>query len=222
MRETYRTKGWAFTPTDDIEQCYTEIMERKVKYSKKEGCNLHGHFSVNKVAGNFHFTPGKTFQRVHTQIHDYTTFELEHFNTTHIIHSLGFGDYYPGIQNPLDATVKVVEGGSALYQYFIKVVPTIYQFTDGKQIISNQYSVTQHSRPKNIQHPNVVPGVFFIYDLSPIMVHIREEKRSFSHFLVGICAIIGGVFTVSGLLDSMLFNLSSGIAKKQSDQAAFS
>jgi len=218
VREAYRKKGWAFTPTDDIEQCYAEILERKVKYAKQEGCNLHGHFSVNKVAGNFHFTPGKTFQRAHTHIHDYTPFELEHFNTTHVIHSLGFGEYYPGITNPLDDTVKVVAEGSALYQYFVKVVPTIYEFANGEQIVSNQYSVTQHTRPKNAHHPNVVPGIFFIYDLSPIMVHIKEQNRSFTHFLVSICAIVGGVFTVSGLLDAMLFNLSTGLANRKKAQ----
>jgi hypothetical protein len=218
VREAYRKKGWAFTPSDDIEQCYAEILERKMKYAKKEGCNLHGHFLVNKVAGNFHFAPGRTFMRAHTQIHDYTPYELEHFNTSHVIHSLGFGEYYPGIHNPLDTTSKLVTDGSALYQYFVKVVPTIYEYSDGRQIVSNQYSVTQHMRPKNEQHPHVVPGVFFMYDLSPIMVHIKEESRSFIHFLVSVCAIIGGVFTVSGLLDSMVFNINQGLSKKPQRQ----
>lgn len=218
VREAYRKKGWAFNPTEDIDQCYLEIMERKLRYAKKEGCNLHGHFLVNKVAGNFHFSPGKTFQKAHTHIHDYTAFELEHFNTSHIIHSLGFGEYYPGIHNPLDNTAKYVTDGSALYQYFVKVVPTIYEYVDGKQIVTNQYSVTQHMRPKNAQHSHVVPGVFFMYDLSPIMVHIKQQNKSFVHFLVSICAIVGGVFTVSGLLDAMVFNISSGLKAKKSAQ----
>jgi hypothetical protein len=216
VREAYRKKGWAFTPSDDIEQCFTEILERKMKYAKQEGCNLHGHFLVNKVAGNFHVAPGKSFIKAHTHIHDYTPYELEHFNTSHIIYSLGFGQPYPGIHNPLDGTVKYIHEGSGLYQYFVKVVPTIYEYNDGKQIVTNQYSVTQHFRPKNEQHTHVVPGVFFMYDLSPIMVHIQEKSRSFIHFLTSLCAIIGGVFTIAGIIDAMVYNVSSKIKTKSS------
>ncbi|KAL0488296.1 endoplasmic reticulum-golgi intermediate compartment protein [Acrasis kona] len=215
VRESYRKRGWAFTPSDDIEQCYTEILERKMRYAKHEGCNLHGHFMVNKVAGNFHVAPGKSFIRAHTQIHDYTPYELDHFNTSHIIHSLGFGVEYPGIQNPLDGTNKMIPEGSGLFQYFIKVVPTIYEYNDGQQIVTNQYSVTQHFRPKNEFHEHVVPGVFFMYDLSPIMVHIAERSRSFIHFLTSLCAIIGGVFTVAGIVDAFIYNVSK-IHTKQS------
>ena len=34
-----------------------------------------------------------------------------------------------------------------------------------------------------------------MYDLSPMMVQITEHRRSFLHFLTGVCAIVGGVFT---------------------------
>lgn len=41
-------------------------------------------------------------------------------------------------------------------------------------------------------------AVFFVYDISPISVTIREERRHFGHFLTRICAVIGGVFAVTG------------------------
>ena len=34
-----------------------------------------------------------------------------------------------------------------------------------------------------------------MYDMSPMMVQITEHRRSFLHFLTGVCAIVGGVFT---------------------------
>ena len=34
-----------------------------------------------------------------------------------------------------------------------------------------------------------------MYDLSPMLVQITEHRRSFFHFLTGVCAIVGGVFT---------------------------
>ena len=147
-------------------------------------------------------------------MHDYLPYEIDHFNTSHAIKKLSFGQDYPGITNPLDGKTKVVNEGSALFQYFIKVVPTIYEYANGKQLFTNQYSVTEHYRPKNPQHPNVVPGVYFMYDLSPIMVHIKETRKSFLHFITNLCAIIGGVFTVSGLIDSLLYMFTQKMAKK--------
>ncbi|KAI8009212.1 Protein disulfide isomerase-like 5-4 [Camellia lanceoleosa] len=39
-----------------------------------------------------------------------------------------------------------------------------------------------------------------------ITVLITEDSKSFSHFITSVCAIIGGVFTVAGILDSVLHN----------------
>jgi hypothetical protein len=57
-------------------------------------------------------------------------------------------------------------------------------------------------------------GVFFLYDLSPIKVRFEEKQRSFAAFLTGICAIIGGIYTVSGILDSFIFVSVRSIRKK--------
>ena len=37
-------------------------------------------------------------------------------------------------------------------------------------------------------------------------VQYREEYKSFTHFLTSVCAIVGGVFTVSGLIDSFIYH----------------
>ncbi|CAM8946360.1 unnamed protein product [Rhodiola kirilowii] len=60
-----------------------------------------------------------------------------------------------------------------------------------------------------------VPGVFFIYDLSPIKVTFTEQHVSFLHFLTNVCAIVGGIFTVSGILDSFVYHGHKLIKKKQ-------
>lgn len=59
-----------------------------------------------------------------------------------------------------------------------------------------------------------LPGVFFFYDLSPIKVQITEVKSSFMHFLTSVCAIVGGVFTVSGILDAGVYQGERLIKKK--------
>ena len=38
--------------------------------------------------------------------------------------------------------------------------------------------------------------------------------RSLGHFLTGVCAIIGGVFTVAGLIDSVIYHSVKTLQKK--------
>lgn len=65
------------------------------------------------------------------------------------------------------------------------------------------------------QNPTITPtGVFFMYDLSPMMVQLTEHRRSFTHFLTGVCAIVGGVFTVAGMVDGMLYHSTRALRKK--------
>ena len=41
---------------------------------------------------------------------------------------------------------------------------------------------------------------------SPITVKFEQRKESLSHFLVQVCAIVGGVFTVLGLVNAFIHN----------------
>jgi hypothetical protein len=85
-------------------------------------------------------------------------------------------------------------------------VPTTYRFASGKKVDSCQYSVTDQF--KSAHDPSkgfVLPGVFFIYDISPIMVKFTEKSVPFGHFLTSLCAIVGGVFTVAGIIDAAIY-----------------
>ncbi|XP_048351731.1 endoplasmic reticulum-Golgi intermediate compartment protein 3 isoform X3 [Sphaerodactylus townsendi] len=220
VREAYRRRGWAFKNPDTIEQCKREGFSQKMQEQKNEGCRVYGFLEVNKVAGNFHFAPGKSFQQSHVhvhavEIHDLQSFGLDNINMTHIIKHLSFGKDYPGIVNPLDGTVVTAEQGSMMFQYFVKVVPTVYMKVDGEVVRTNQFSVTRHEKIANgLIGDQGLPGVFVLYELSPMMVKLTEKHRSFTHFLTGVCAIIGGIFTVAGLIDSLIYHSAQVIQKK--------
>lgn len=51
-----------------------------------------------------------------------------------------------------------------------------------------------------------------------LVIH-SERRQSLAHFLTSTCAIVGGVLTVAGLLDSMVYagrnKLASGSADGQ-------
>ncbi|KAM4622555.1 endoplasmic reticulum-Golgi intermediate compartment protein 3 [Discoglossus pictus] len=215
VREAYRRKGWAFKTPDSIEQCKREGFSEKMQEQKNEGCQLHGFLEVNKVAGNFHFAPGKSFQQSHVHVHDLQSFGLDNINMTHNIKQLSFGDEYPGLVNPLDGTSVAAAQASMMFQYFVKIVPTVYVKVDGQVVRTNQFSVTRHEKIANgLIGDQGLPGVFVLYELSPMMVKLTEKHRSFTHFLTGVCAIIGGVFTVAGLIDSLIYHSTRAIQKK--------
>jgi len=180
----------------------------------KEGCNLFGFLEVNKVAGNFHVAPGKAFQSAQGQlVHEFKPFDTHTYNVSHQIHSLSFGVHYPNRVNPLDGATAILRNGSGVFQYFVKVVPTTYHFaSSGKRSIEScQYSVTDQF--KSAHDPSkgfVLPGVFFIYDISPIMVKFTEKQPSFTYFLTSLCAIVGGVFTVAGIIDGAIYSTATG------------
>ncbi|KAI3762194.1 hypothetical protein L1987_52618 [Smallanthus sonchifolius] len=214
VREAYRKKGWAMSDPDLIDQCKREGFLQRIKDEEGEGCNVYGFLDVNKVAGNFHFAPGKSFQQSNVHVHDLVAFHKDSFNISHKINRLAYGDYFPGVVNPLDGVHWTQKAPSGMYEYFLKVVPSVYTDVKGRDIQSNQFSVTEHFKVAEVGRLPTLPGVFFFYELSPIKVTFTEEHVSFLHFLTNVCAIIGGVFTVSGILDSFIYHGQRAIRKK--------
>ncbi|XP_047975419.1 endoplasmic reticulum-Golgi intermediate compartment protein 3-like [Salvia hispanica] len=214
VREAYSKKGWALSNPDMIDQCKREGFLQKIKDEEGEGCNIYGFLDVNKVAGNFHFAPGKSFQQSNSHVHDLLSFQKDSFNLTHKINRLAYGDFFPGVVNPLDGAEWTQHTANAMYQYFLKVVPTVFTDIGGHTIQSNQFSVTEHVRGAELSRLQALPGVFFFYDLSPIKVTFTETHVSFLHFLTNVCAIVGGIFTVSGIVDSFVYHGHRAIKKK--------
>lgn len=120
-----------------------------------------------------------------------------------------------GAINPLDGVEGVAEKGAMMFHYYLKIVPTTYTQTDGSYFPSNQFSVTRHSKVVSVMAgEGGMPGVFFSYEMSPVMVKYSRKEKSLGHFLTGLCAIIGGVFTVAGILDKLIYNSSRLIEQK--------
>lgn len=214
VQEAYRNRGWGLTNVDLIDQCKREGFVQKIKEETGEGCNIKGFLEVSKVAGNFHFACGKSFHHPNLNVPEILDLQLGSFNISHKINRLTFGKDFPGAVNPLDGAEWKEPALSGIYQYFIKVVPTIYTDIRGRKIHSNQFSVTEHYRDGNT-YPKSPAGVYFFYDFSPIKVIFTEENKSFLHFLTNVCAIIGGVFTVAGIIDSFVYHGQRALKKKQ-------
>ncbi|KAI8453702.1 endoplasmic reticulum vesicle transporter-domain-containing protein [Phakopsora pachyrhizi] len=241
VRESYVRRGWSFDNPDGIDQCVEEHWSERIKEQSNEGCNVNGQVKVNKVIGNFHLSPGRSFQTHAVHVHDLVPYlrsgNLHDFG--HIIHRFAFlAENQPletletmkiksrlGIINPLDGLKAHTEESNYMFQYFLKVVGTEFRLKDGRVIKSHQYSVTQHerdlahnSKPKASEMVHLtshgsagVPGVFFNYEISPMQVIHKEFRQSFAHFATSTCAIVGGVLTVAGLIDSFVYGAQNRI-----------
>lgn len=221
VREAYRKKGWALTNADLVDQCKREGFVQNIKDEEGEGCNIEGSLEVNKVAGNFHFMPGKSFHQAFIHMFDLLDLQTHYYNISHKINKLAFGHYFPGAVNPLDGVKWIQETPNGTYQYFLKVVPTIYTNIRGHKVHSNQYSVTEHFKIAEVGHLRSLPGVFFHYDFSPIKVTLKEERVPFLHFVTHICAIIGGIFTIAGIIDSFIYHGQRAMKKKKLEIGKF-
>lgn len=127
--------------------------------------------------------------------------------------------------NPLDGTSGRTAKAQYMFQYFLKVVSTQFQTLGGETINSNQYSATHFERDLTdaqggvdhgvtVQHGvQGLPGAFFNFEISPILVVHAETRQSFAHFLTSTCAIVGGVLTVTSLLDGALFAATRSLKK---------
>nr|GFB36146.1 endoplasmic reticulum-Golgi intermediate compartment protein 3 [Tanacetum cinerariifolium] len=51
---------------------------------------------------------------------------------------IAYGEYFPGVVNPLDGVQWTQITPSGMYEYFLKVVPTVYTDVNGRSIQSNQ------------------------------------------------------------------------------------
>lgn len=260
VRKAYEASGWSFNHAENIEQCTREGYLDKIKEQANQGCRIRGKVTVNKVAGNFHVAPGRSFQRGNAHVHDIQQYLEQGLDFSHQIEHLSFGEKIPNVHNPLDDTKVENAEGLFMFQYYLKVVGTRYYYLDKEPVFTNQFSVTQYNRNlqyKNawgqIQAPNGLPGknydilacelsphpmssflnnaypllyctligVFFNFDISPMLVIQKEERKSFASFLTGVCAIVGGIFTVAGLLDGAIWRAERTLKRKMELGKAF-
>uniref|UniRef100_A0A1B6DYG5 Endoplasmic reticulum-Golgi intermediate compartment protein 3 n=1 Tax=Clastoptera arizonana TaxID=38151 RepID=A0A1B6DYG5_9HEMI len=211
VKEAYRLKNWNVQHLEDIEQCKSSDDVRKITLALQEGCHIFGYIKVNRVGGSFHIAPGQSFSINHVHVHDVQPFSSSSFNTSHIIRYLSFGKYkIVGKVNPLDGLESIATDGATMFQYYIKIIPTIRVFPHGNILHSYQFSVTKHEKVSK-SGDSGMPGIFFSYELSALMVKITDKVVPWSHFINDCLSCIGGVFIVFMLIDSFFYRSSLAI-----------
>ncbi|ELU41041.1 endoplasmic reticulum-derived transport vesicle ERV46 [Rhizoctonia solani AG-1 IA] len=166
----------------------------------------HPFLRINKVTGNFHFSPGRSFLSQRGHAYDLVPYlkDGNHHDFGHYIHEFHFeGDReiedrwregnrgtewrarVGSDKQPLDG---LEQPSNWMIQYFLKVVSTEVRHLDGDLVRAHQYSVTNYER-------DIRPG----HEFDPL----RDANGiKTTH---GLCAIVGGVLTLASIADSVAF-----------------
>jgi hypothetical protein len=231
VKRAYHRKGWHIQTLAEISQCKHLI---RAEAEANEGCNIHGFVALGTGGGNLHFAPDRRWEKEGDNSKTLKLNELlggfglenilemfneqfEQFNVSHTVNKIVFGQYLnPKTRNALnltsqlDGATKTVTDGYGMFQYYLQVVPTVFRFLNGTTIETFQYSVTEHTRHVEPGSNRGLPGVFFFYEVSALHVEFEEYCRGWTHFFTGVCAAVGGAFTVMGMLDRLFFDWKSG------------
>ncbi|KFM71806.1 Endoplasmic reticulum-Golgi intermediate compartment protein 1, partial [Stegodyphus mimosarum] len=171
----------------------------------KKGCRFEGTFYINKVPGNFHVSTHSASS------------QPDSIDMSHIIHEVSFGtqmgESVKGSFNPLKEVDRSGAKDIESHDYVMKIVPTIYEKLDGLKIDSYQYTYAYKSSVTFSHTGRIMPAIWFRYDLTPITVKYTETRPPLYSFLTTVCAIVGGTFTVAGIIDSMVFSASEVFKK---------
>jgi hypothetical protein len=167
-----------------------------VERTNGEGCRVSGRFYIDKVPSNFVFSCRWPNQGLVPPPSD------------HIFHDLWFGEKRLPKNEIVDALANLFAGfqrrGDAprtVYQYFLSIVPTVVldpsrsESDPDARHIGFQYTATSST-----VQAFVSPGLYFAHLHSPISMELVKRGETWSHFLVNVASISGGVYTVSFLL----------------------
>jgi hypothetical protein len=198
---------------DDMGRHEVGFVENTVKTplgAGAEGCLFEARFHVNKIPGNFHVATHSADK------------QPDAYDFGHEIHELSFGSKIRKISqkgvgtfNALQGREKTDGNGMESHEYIMKIVPTTYEDLGGTKLVAYQYTFAYRSYVSFGHGGKAIPAIWFRYDLNPITVKYHETRPPLYHFLTTVCAIVGGTFTVAGIIDSCIFSATEVFKKFQ-------
>jgi len=176
------------------------------------GCMMSGILLVNRVPGNFHIQMRSKHHNINPPM----------ANLSHIVNSMSFGPsltrreerlinvvpeqlFSPKNINPMDSNIYINRQLHQAYHHYIKVVSTHVELSN-KYLGSNAallYQMVQSSQNMMYEETEI-PEARFSYDISPMAVVVTRKGKHWYEFITSMCALIGGTFTVVGLISGFL------------------
>jgi acyl-coenzyme A thioesterase 9 len=118
-----------------------------------------------------------------------------------------------------------------VFEHYMKVIPRKYVPLDEGDAMrvyeytfnSNQFSVEKTRQKDMFELYEPVddvglpegPMVKFAYDISGMEVITREHRKNFLEWVLGCCAILGGVYTCAAIAESVVFASAKHLVKRR-------
>ena len=146
--------------------------------------------------------------------------EADKLKLTHTLKSLTFGEVSQHIHillrfgnsdhtnfdmmTMVDDSIYANDEKRMDYFYFLKLVPHIFvDEINQSEFKSYSYSLNHNAK----QSYNDLGLINMIYDFTPVNMKITKHDRDLPRFLVNLCAIVGGVFVIFGLINRFLLSV---------------
>lgn len=205
--ETWTSKQKHFDNAENIQGA-------KQAYAAKEGCKLQGNVRINKISGNFHIS-SHSYSNTAQQL----LLSGAKIDFSHRINHLSFGDESSiktvsrsvSVKNvaPLDKhqqlTPTQAQNQAHMHNsfttYYMTVTPAQYNI-NGEDFMVHEFT---HSEQTVMSHH--YPAIFFRFQLSPVFVSYEISSVTFFSYFIRLCSIIGGVYTMAGMLEGIWHSL---------------
>lgn len=166
--------------------------------SEHPGCEISGTLWLNRVPGHFHVEAQSSAHDIDPRV----------ANLSHVVHHLSFQSHdgskgkkraywnsnrlevFDKATAPLDNSFYVLDKPHESWHHYLKLVSTN----------TDHYHVTP-THQLALYRDDRITEAKFILDISPIAVHFRTERRPWYDYITSILAIVGGTFTVVGMVE---------------------
>merc|ERR1719482_5068 len=154
---------------------------------RMNGCTIVGHVSGRRVPGILRFS-----------LEGDSSFDARNVNMSHVIHHFSFG---PRLDDKWHKYLLKYNQAHPRKEERLPQVGWRYEqtFTSDRPFMTYEHFARVVST--TFKYLN---GVAFRFDLSPLQIYITETRMGLGMYVVVLCAIIGGVYTIAGILDSVL------------------
>ena len=181
-------------------------------FKKNYGCRLRGSFTVKEVPGNFHIS---SHAYEPNYVRAFSQGLMQGLDISHKIHKLHFGTADVGkilSQHP-EAELMRLDNHHRIYpvdadahftsHYHLSVVPTTYPHLLGPTK-TYQYTWNHNSFPTN-----AMASLYFVYEIEGISVHVTSWSGGLLEFLMYLCFIVGGVYSIGMFVDKIVYTTCS-------------
>jgi len=172
----------------------------------KEGCQVSGTVQLQRGPGVMHFelkpsVRKKEINRALTNVsHVVKRFRFGGLETASTGSAVDVPKFLKDSVEPLNGQSFVVEQFHQAPKHFLKVVSAYYDPTGRRE--SNFYTIAHQARISSFK-PDETPQAQFHFDVAPIEIRVSRSERHWYDFLTATLAIVGGTYTIMGVLTGL-------------------